>query len=174
HLANAITSFGREVLLWCRGFITAEGRAVLYGDTDSLFVASGAADADGARAVGAALAQRVNGALAGYIAERWRVASRLELQFDRLCLKLFLPPLRHGVSGARKRYAGLAADASGRTRVVFTGMEAVRGDWTELAKEVQRELYARLFAAEPVEDYLRQGGGLVGAQQADSRRVSRQ
>src|SRR5262249_46403410 len=70
RLANAISSFGREVLLWCRGFITAEGRAVLYGDTDSLFVASGAADADGARAVGTALAERVNGALAGYIAER--------------------------------------------------------------------------------------------------------
>jgi DNA polymerase-2 len=34
-------------------------------------------------------------------------------------------------------------------------MEAVRGDWTELAKEVQRSLYARLFADEPVEEYLR-------------------
>ena len=28
------------------------------------------------------------------------------------------------------------------------------GDWTELAKDVQRELYARLFADQPVEDYL--------------------
>jgi DNA polymerase-2 len=33
-------------------------------------------------------------------------------------------------------------------------MEVVRRDWTELAKIVQRELYARLFAGEPVDDYL--------------------
>ncbi len=34
-------------------------------------------------------------------------------------------------------------------------MEAVRRDWTELAHKVQRELYERLFADRPVEDYLR-------------------
>ena len=33
-------------------------------------------------------------------------------------------------------------------------MEVVRRDWTELAKDVQRELYARLFAEQPVESYL--------------------
>ena len=33
-------------------------------------------------------------------------------------------------------------------------MEAVRRNWTELAKDVQRELYKRLFAGEPVEVYL--------------------
>ncbi len=30
----------------------------------------------------------------------------------------------------------------------------MRRDWTELAKDVQRELYKRLFAGEPVEGYL--------------------
>ena len=63
--------------------------------------------------------------------------------------------MRHGAAGARKRYAGLV-ETDGGPRVVFTGMEAVRSDWTELAKEVQRELYARLFADQPVEDYLRE------------------
>ena len=33
-------------------------------------------------------------------------------------------------------------------------MEVVRRDWTELAKDVQCELYKRLFAGEPVEGYL--------------------
>jgi DNA polymerase-2 len=33
-------------------------------------------------------------------------------------------------------------------------MEVVRSDWTALAKDVQRELYARLFADEPVDAYL--------------------
>jgi DNA polymerase-2 len=40
--------------------------------------------------------------------------------------------------------------------VVFTGMEVVRRDSTELAKRVQRELFERLFSDRPVDDYLRQ------------------
>ena len=154
RLANAITSFGREVLLWCRARIEAGGRRVLYGDTDSLFALSGEADALAARRLGASLAEGLTRELAEHIRETWRVESRLELQFDRLYLRLFLPAVRHGTAGARKRYAGLVA-GDGESRVVFTGMEAVRGDWTELAKEVQRSLYARLFADEPVEEYLR-------------------
>jgi DNA polymerase-2 len=154
RLANAITGFGREMLLWCRARIEAGGRRVLYGDTDSLFVETRAAEPLAAREAGAALAASLNLELARHVAERWRVASRLELVFDRLYLRLCLPAVRHGTAGARKRYAGLVDAASG-PRVVFTGMEAVRGDWTELAKEVQRELYERLFSDQPVLDYLR-------------------
>jgi DNA polymerase-2 len=155
RLANAITGFGREMLLWCQARIEASGRRVLYGDTDSLFVETGAGEAVAARAVGTALAADLNRDLARHIEERWRVASRLELVFDRLYLRLCLPAVRHGTAGARKRYAGLV-EGPGGGRVVFTGMEAVRGDWTELAKDVQRELYARLFSDRPVLEYLRE------------------
>jgi DNA polymerase-2 len=155
RLANAITSFGREVLLWCKERIEAEGRSVLYGDTDSLFVESGARAAEEARRFGAHLADALTRDLAAHVARRWTVESRLELQFERLYLRLCLPALRRGTTGARKRYVGLAEGPRG-PRVVFTGMEAVRGDWTDLAREVQRELYTRLFADRPVDDYLRQ------------------
>jgi len=43
---------------------------------------------------------------------------------------------------------------SAPNEVQFVGMEVVRRDWTELAKVVQRELYARLFAGERVDAYL--------------------
>ncbi len=39
--------------------------------------------------------------------------------------------------------------------MVFTGLEAVRRDWTALARRTQRELYERLFADQPVEEYLK-------------------
>jgi DNA polymerase-2 len=162
RLANAITGFGRDVLLWCKGRIEAQGRRVLYGDTDSLFVESGAASTDAARRSCEALAARLNRDLARHVRETWRVESRLEIRFERLYRRLYLPALRGGSVGARKRYVGLT-DGDDGPRVVFTGMEAVRGDWTELAKRVQRELYERLFLDRPVEEYLR---GIVASLRA--------
>jgi DNA polymerase-2 len=38
--------------------------------------------------------------------------------------------------------------------VEFVGMEVVRRDWTDLAKQVQRELYQRLFTGQRVDAYL--------------------
>jgi DNA polymerase-2 len=152
-LANAITGFGREILLWTKAQVEHEGHRVLYGDTDSLFVESRVEDADEARAFGAELAGRLTAAVAEHVERRWRVTSRLEVEFERLYRRLLLPVLRGGTEGARKRYAGLAEHPDG-PKLVFTGLEAVRSDWTDMAKRVQRELYGRLFDDRPVDDYL--------------------
>ncbi len=154
ELANAITGFGREILLWSKGRIESYGNEVLYGDTDSLFVLSAVDDEEIARELAMRLAARLNDDLAGHVFRTWRVESRLEMRFERLYLRFFLPAMRHGTGGARKRYAGLVRE-DGKSEVVFTGMEAVRRDWTRLAKQVQHELYLRLFSDRPVEDYLR-------------------
>ena len=165
RLANAITGFGKHFLLWAKEWMEERGLGVLYGDTDSLFVA---ADEDDARAQGERLAEELTGDLARYIADTWRVRSALLLQFETLFERLFLPPLRSGERGATKRYVGLSGG-----RVQFTGMEVVRSDWTELAHEVQRELYSRLFAGAPVEDYLREVIGEVSAGKRDRQLVYR-
>jgi DNA polymerase-2 len=164
RVAGAITSFGRELLLWTQARCEALGHRVLYGDTDSLFVEANEEEPAAALAVGAELAARLNADLAAHIERTWGVESRLELQLERLYLRLVLLALRGtghgggkgGKSGAAKRYVGLVAPEGERpARVVFTGMESVRRDWTALAKQVQRELYERLFADRPVEEYLR-------------------
>jgi DNA polymerase-2 len=152
-LTNAITGTGRDLLLWSKRWFEAAGFAVLYGDTDSLFVQSGSNDPDQARQQGRDLAAALNGDLGRHIRERWRVPSRLELEFEKLYLKLFLPRARHSTRGASKRYAGLLAGKDAES-VEFVGMEAVRRDWTELAKQVQRELYHRLFTDQPVDVFL--------------------
>jgi DNA polymerase-2 len=152
-LANSITGSGRELLLWSKRLFEAAGFVVLYGDTDSLFVQTPTRGADAACDEGRRLASRLNADLSRYVTERWRVQSRLELKFEKLYLKLFLPHARHSTRGASKRYAGLRHGAD-VDRVEFVGMEVVRRDWTALAKDVQRELYRRLFTDESVDDYL--------------------
>lgn len=154
-VANAITAFGRQVLLWTRNRIEEGGKRVLYGDTDSLFVETGAADPAAAGELGRELAAVLDREVAEWIGERYRVASRLELRFERLYLKLLLPPTRGGGRGAAKRYVGLVEEG-GERRTVFTGMEVVRRDWTDLARRAQRELYERLFADRSVDEYLRE------------------
>jgi DNA polymerase-2 len=150
-LANAITCTGRDLLLWSKRWFEAAGFRVLYGDTDSLFVDSGLGDPERAHRHGSELAAALSSELARYIDRRWHVTSRLELKFEKLYLKLFLPPARHSTRGASKRYAGLR---HGADAVEFVGMEVVRRDWTALAKQVQRELYHRLFSDQPVDEYL--------------------
>ncbi|HET7925197.1 MAG TPA: DNA polymerase domain-containing protein, partial [Rhodanobacteraceae bacterium] len=150
-LANSITGLGREMLLWSKRWFEGRGFRVLYGDTDSLFVHSGRGDPVAAHSEARELADTLNAELEREIADRWRVESKLELEFEKLYVKLFLPHARGSARGASKRYAGLV---HGSAEVEFVGMEVVRRDWTSLAKQVQRELYRRLFANEPVDAYL--------------------
>ena len=152
-LGNSITGTGREILLWSKRWFEAAGFQVLYGDTDSLFVQSRGVDPDQTREQGRRLAAALNEDLARHIRERWGLASRLELKFEKLYLKLFLPRSRSGTRGASKRYVGLRHGGEAEN-VEFIGMEVVRRDWTALAKQVQRELYHRLFTDQAVDEYL--------------------
>jgi DNA polymerase-2 len=151
-LANSITGSGREMLLWSKRWFEDAGFRVLYGDTDSLFVGSGSSESPPPEQ-GPALAAKLNAQLTSYIQNRWKVTSRLELEFEKTYLRLILPHARHSTRGASKRYAGLVR-AGDHATVEFVGMEVVRSDWTALAKQVQRELYQRLFTDQPVEIYL--------------------
>src|SRR5581483_4192043 len=90
-LANSITGTGREMLLWSKRWFESAGFEVLYGDTDSLFVRSRSSDPEAACAEAQRLVVALNEELVRYISEQWRVRSRLELEFEKLYLKLFLP-----------------------------------------------------------------------------------
>jgi len=147
-VANAITHFGQWALYFARDRVEAWGHRVLYGDTDSLFVLSGLAPGRRAEArrLGEDLRDRINSEIGDHIAREFRVDSRLEIEFETLFLKYFLPAVRHGTAGARKRYAGLVEKPGGAgEEVVYVGMEVVRRDWTEVSKVFQRGLYERLF-----------------------------
>jgi DNA polymerase-2 len=156
ELAGAITSFGQLFLWAARDWFEARGHHVLYGDTDSVFVLSGLEDTAGHEALstlGGALATSLNQHLAGRIRSEFDVESHLVMRCEKLYRRFFIPRLRGDASGdgrgRGKGYAGLLISADGSTEVEVRGMEAVRSDFTPLARRFQLELLRRLFACEP-------------------------
>ena len=64
-----------------------------------------------------------------------------------------MPEVRGGATGSKKRYAGLVGAPEDRLELV--GLEAVRRDWSEVARRFQRELLALVFGARPVAAFIR-------------------
>lgn len=147
-IANAITGFGQRTLQWTREAFEAEGVAVLYGDTDSVFVQlrrEGAAAGDDPAAAADALRARAEARVAERIRAAYGCEPLLELELQRVFARFFLPRIRSRRSGSKKRYAGLVDG-----RLVVVGLEAVRRDWPEVAHRLQEGMLERLFADEAV------------------------
>ncbi|MEE8580492.1 MAG: DNA polymerase II [Myxococcota bacterium] len=141
-IANAITGFGQQTLAWTRQAFEALGVRVLYGDTDSVFVKL-RSDAPGEAALREAEALRA--AVAAAIEERVRKAYAVEpclkLELERVFDRFFMPRVRRGGSGSKKRYAGTR---QGRLEIV--GLESVRRDWPAVAGRLQRGMLTRMFS----------------------------
>ena len=153
-IANAITHSGQYLIHLAADEVRRLGYTVIYGDTDSLFVDAAVAD----EAVALRRAEEIRLAVGAMLVRRLRdefgLESHLELEFEKCYRRFFMPEVRGGTGGSKKRYAGLvAAGESGALE--FVGLEAVRRDWTPLAKRFQRELLERVFHDQPVEDFIR-------------------
>ena len=144
-VANAITGFGQQTLAWAREAFRAEGVAVLYGDTDSIFVAL----PEGVD--GEALRARIEAAIAARIEAVYHRDSHLNLEFDALYRRFFLPRVRGGSGGSKKRYAGWDGQ-----RLHSVGLESVRRDWPAVAGRLQTGMLERAFRDEPVVPFVRE------------------
>ena len=70
-----------------------------------------------------------------------------------------MPTIRGKEIGTKKRYAGLVADLKDETKekkLIFKGLESVRTDWTQLAKDFQQALYLKIFTGQPVDSYIKE------------------
>jgi DNA polymerase-2 len=153
-VANAITHFGQLLIRTAAEGAAAAGYRVIYGDTDSLFVESGETSAAAALVRAEELRIAVGAAVAARIRDEFGCASHLELEFEKLYARFFMPEVRSGKSGSKKRYAGLLRAADGTERIEFVGLEAVRRDWSEVSKRFQLGLLERVFRDEPVDAFV--------------------
>ncbi|RLE81056.1 MAG: DNA polymerase II [Thermoprotei archaeon] len=110
EVAEATTAWGREIIKKTINMAKSLGLEVIYGDTDSIFVR--------------------------YIEDKVKkLCELIEKEFglrvkpDKIYIKVFF-------TEAKKRYCGLLPDG----RIDVVGLEAIRGDWSELAKEVQEKV----------------------------------
>ncbi|MCC6876425.1 MAG: DNA polymerase II [Sandaracinaceae bacterium] len=156
RLASSITRRGHEIIERSRAFFEDRGLRVIYGDTDSLFVrADETLDEGTCRAEGARLAAEVTAFWREALARELGIESVLELRFESHYLCFLMPTMRGSERGSKKRYAGQVRKKSGELSVVIRGLEAIRSDWTPLAKHAQRELLRRVFEDEPWQEWLR-------------------
>jgi DNA polymerase-2 len=148
-IANAITGFGQEILYRTREAFEDAGFRVIYGDTDSVFVHLGAGSPE-AR-VAETLRDQVQKRIADHVRTTWRVTSHLELELECIYERFFMPRVRSGRTGSKKRYAGWRG---GQLEVV--GLESVRRDWPAVARRLQRGLLERAFTDAPLLPFVRE------------------
>jgi len=115
EVAESAAALGRETITKATTKAESLGLSVIYGDTDSLFVKN----------------------------ERAKVKQLLDWVEDELGLEIKVEREYRRVlfTEAMKRYAGLLPDDS----LDIVGLEVVRGDWSDIARQVQEEVLGKIL-----------------------------
>ncbi|MGJ8648479.1 MAG: DNA polymerase II [Marinomonas colpomeniae] len=150
ELASSITMRGHELLARAKGWIEERGGRVIYGDTDSLFVTMNDPLAD-PQVLGEKLCCEINQCLQEWCSDYAQLESHLELEFERVYDRFFMPTIRGQEEGSKKRYAGRS-----KGELIFKGLEAARSDWTPLARQFQRTLFEKIFNDENPVTYIQE------------------
>ena len=109
-VAEAASAWGRHIILTASQMAEKAGIAVVYGDTDSLFLSYD------------------QGRIAK-LEEEIKLDLKLDVEVGEVYKRIFF-------TEAKKRYAGLRQDGS----LDIVGLEVIRGDWAEVAKKVQEHV----------------------------------
>ncbi|MEK6894226.1 MAG: DNA polymerase II [Nanoarchaeota archaeon] len=146
-MANAITHFGQELIQLTAKKIEEMGLNTIYSDTDSVFLKMNSKK--NPKEIGNEIQKYINDFYNNYIKEKYDRKSYLELEFKKYYKAFMLPKVRNAKleTGSKKRYAGLI-EKDGKEELEIVGLEAIRGDWTEAAKDFQIELLNKIFHKE--------------------------
>lgn len=130
EVAEAITTFSHYFIKLMKKYFEEKGYDVIYGDTDSLFVKVNNKEAI---KEGEKLNKKANEYLDDYIKKNYKLENKLKLEFEKCFTKFFI--------ASKKRYVGKTS----KGEISFTGLEAIRSDWTELSQEFQKEFIEKAF-----------------------------
>jgi DNA polymerase-2 len=160
RLSSSITQRSHDIIQRSAQWIETQGYDVIYGDTDSVFVwlkeKKTQIQAD---AIGKQLSTDLNGWWREIIQNEHQLQSLLEIEYETHYQRFFMPSIRGAETGSKKRYAGTVHTTliTGEltTETIFKGLEAVRSDWTPLAREFQRQLFKHIFSEQPFKEWMK-------------------
>lgn len=153
-IANAITHFGQHLIKLTTKKVNEYGYEVIYGDTDSIFLKSNAKDYEQAKKIGLEIQEKINQFFKNYVTTKYNRTNHLELEFEKTFKVFLMPKVRGGEAGSKKRYAGLLL-YDDKEKVDITGLEFVRRDWTDLAKNFQMEILDKIFHKKEITSYIK-------------------
>ena len=145
-LPSAITLTGQWVIKQAIEFLENRNIEIIYGDTDSIFVSLNDTDLSENK-----LCEDINDYLGAVLKNEFQIESYLQLQHELTFDKVFFSKTRDGVGGAKKKYVGIKD-----SKLVFKGMEFVRSDWTQLAKNFQYQLFEQFFSEFNIESFIKE------------------
>ena len=136
-IGEAITSFGRGIIQKAKDHIEEKGHKVIYGDTDSIFVTfeKEFKSLEEKKSFGKNIENELNSFFKNWVEKEHGQESKLTIELEKIYSNFFI--------ATKKRYVGFD-EITNKTQ--FVGLEAVRGDWTELAKKFQVSLVKRIFS----------------------------
>ncbi|CAK9439383.1 uncharacterized protein LODBEIA_P35310 [Lodderomyces beijingensis] len=139
-LAMLVTNKGREILMDTRQLAESNGLRVVYGDTDSVMIDTGATSFNDAIKVGEEFKVQVN--------ERYKL---LEIDIDNVFKRLLLH--------AKKKYAAMTASidrSNGEevTALEVKGLDMRRREYCQLSKEISTYVLMKILSSEDSENAL--------------------
>ncbi len=155
RLTSSITKRSHDIIKQTVKLINKQGYEVIYGDTDSVFVSPGRAlNNDEADKIGQHLIETINSYWQQHLNNEFGIESYLEMEYETHFKRFFMPTVRGSEKGSKKRYAGVI-NKNGRDKIIFKGLENVRTDWTQLARDFQQTLYSKVFNGEAYDEFIR-------------------
>jgi DNA polymerase I len=128
EVAESATALGRKAIKEVTRIAEEEELKIIYSDTDSIFVEN--------------LPEKIK-----ILQEKTLSKVEVEIKIDKLYKKIIF-------TEAKKKYAGLTQENA----IDIVGMEAVRGDWANIAKKTQKKILEILLTEENLEkalDYIK-------------------
>ena len=145
RLTSSITLRGHAIIQQTTSWIEAQGYQVIYGDTDSIFIwLEDDYEEDQVKQIAQQLAVEINQRWNQKLVDEFQLDNQMEIEFEIHFRRFLMPTIRGSDAGTKKRYAGLSGKGENE-RLIFKGLETVRTDWSELAKQFQQALYEKVF-----------------------------
>ncbi|XP_075377020.1 DNA polymerase alpha catalytic subunit isoform X4 [Mycteria americana] len=133
-LAALVTHKGREILMHTKEMVQKMNLEVIYGDTDSIMINTNSTNLDEVFKLGNKIKSEVN-----------KLYKLLEIDIDGIFKSLLLLK--------KKKYAALTVEPTGDGKYVtkqeLKGLDIVRRDWCDLAKETGNYIIGQILSDQP-------------------------